>query len=128
LLNRPAIKRNSNVGARRGFQDRSPLATISAGAIEWSAKNEWLTLDFRRTAMIGWRGHLAKISPAPVAGRVVVPEGVDLTVGPLAVQTILRQSMADMMKAVGSATELLAEKGPKAAIDRIATVLADKAR
>jgi hypothetical protein len=110
------------------------LATISAGAIEWSAKNEWLTLDFRRTAMIGWRGHLAKISPAPVAGRVVrefydvVPEGVDLTVGPLAVQTILRQSMADMMKAVGSATELLAEKGPKAAIDRIATVLADKAR
>lgn len=67
--------------------------------------------------MIGWRGHLGKISPAPVAGRVVrefydvVPDGVDLTVGPLTVQTISRESMADMMKAVGSATELLAEKG-----------------
>ena len=67
--------------------------------------------------MIGWRGHLGKISPAPVAGRVmrefydVVPDGVDLTIGPLTVQTISRESMADMMKLVGNATELLAEKG-----------------
>jgi len=67
--------------------------------------------------MIGWRGHLGKISPAPVAGRVmrefyeVVPEGVDLTIGPLTVQTISRESMSDMMKHVGSAIELIAEKG-----------------
>ena len=67
--------------------------------------------------MIGWRGHLGKISPAPVAGRVVrefydvVPEGVDLTIAPLTVQKISRKSMADMMKLVGSAAELLAEKG-----------------
>lgn len=67
--------------------------------------------------MIGWRGHLGKISPAPVAGRVmrefydVVPDGIDLTIGPLTVQKISRDSMADMMKLVSSATELLAEKG-----------------
>lgn len=67
--------------------------------------------------MIGWRGHLGKISPAPIAGRVVrefydvVPEGVDLTAAPLTVQKISRDSMADMLALVGSATELLAEKG-----------------
>jgi len=67
--------------------------------------------------MIGWRGHLGKISPAPVAGRVmrefydVVPDGIDLTIAPLTVQKISRESMAAMMTHVGSATELLAEKG-----------------
>ena len=67
--------------------------------------------------MIGWRGHLGKISPAPIAGRFVrefydvVPEGVDITCGPLTVQTISRDSMAEMLKAVGSAAALLAEKG-----------------
>ena len=54
--------------------------------------------------MIGWRGHLGKISPAPVAGRVVrefydvVPDGVDITMAPLTVQKISRESMSDMMK------------------------------
>ena len=67
--------------------------------------------------MIGWRGHLGKISPAPIAGRFVrefyevVPEGVDITCGPLTVQTITRESMADMIKAVSTATALIAEKG-----------------
>lgn len=67
--------------------------------------------------MIGWRGHLGKISPAPAAGRVVrefydvVPEGVDITIAPLTVQKISRELMADMMALVGSAAELLAEKG-----------------
>jgi maleate isomerase len=67
--------------------------------------------------MIGWRGHLGKISPAPAAGRVmrefydVVPDGVDLTIAPLTVQKISRDSMSDMMKLVGDSTELLAEKG-----------------
>jgi maleate cis-trans isomerase len=60
---------------------------------------------------------LGKISPAPIAGRFVrefysvVPEGVDITCGPLTVQKISRESMADMLKAVSSAAELLAEKG-----------------
>lgn len=67
--------------------------------------------------MIGWRGHLGKISPAPIAGRFVrefydvVPDGVDITCGPLTVQKISRDSMADMLKLVGGAAELLAEKG-----------------
>ena len=67
--------------------------------------------------MIGWRGHLGKISPAPIAGRFVrefydvVPDGVDITCGPLTVQKISRDSMADMLKLVASAAELLAEKG-----------------
>jgi maleate isomerase len=67
--------------------------------------------------MIGWRGHLGKISPAPIAGRFVrefydvVPEGIDITCGPLTVQTISRDSMDEMLGLVGSATELLAEKG-----------------
>jgi maleate cis-trans isomerase len=67
--------------------------------------------------MIGWRGHLGKISPAPIAGRFVrefydvVPEGVDITCAPLTVQKISRDSMEQMLALVGSATELLAEKG-----------------
>jgi maleate cis-trans isomerase len=67
--------------------------------------------------MIGWRGHLGKISPAPAAGRVirefydVVPDGVDITIAPLTVQKISRESMGDMMSLVGDATDLIAEKG-----------------
>jgi maleate cis-trans isomerase len=67
--------------------------------------------------MIGWRGHLGKISPAPVTGRVVrefydvVPDGVDITMAPLTVQKISRESMSDMMNLVGDATELIAAKG-----------------
>src|SRR3981081_3227411 len=67
--------------------------------------------------MIGWRGHLGKISPAPVAGRVVrefydvVPDGVDITIAPLTLQKFARGARDDMMKHVGDATELIAEKG-----------------
>lgn len=67
--------------------------------------------------MIGWRGHIGKLSPAPIAGRFVrefyevVPDGVDITCSDLSVQTISKDSMSDMMSRVSAGTALIAEKG-----------------
>lgn len=67
--------------------------------------------------MLGWRGHVGKLSPAPIAGRFVrefyevVPAGVDITCSDLSVQTISKESMGDMMARVNSATAVMAEKG-----------------
>ena len=66
---------------------------------------------------MGWRGHLGKISPAPVPGRFVrefyeaVPEGIDITVASLLVQKVAKKDMDEMMSMVGRTAEVLAEKG-----------------
>lgn len=67
--------------------------------------------------MVGWRGHLGKVSPAPQAGRVVrefyevVPEGIELTVATLRSHKISRDQMTDIMEDVGSAAKSLAQRG-----------------